>query len=248
MKRIFFLGIQILIVCVVPVSAAFCEDTLYLRAGIPAATREWTGGDYARTLQVISSGVAPLPYFSDKQGAELLNRIMAMENFSFHRNRSVPIQVRLEDFLKQYQSVNSLMKIYYSKSPNGRQQHAELSRLLAYSLHTAAEGMALVDEFLPTIHKDGQYATRMDGLRQMKSGLTTAFVGAELTLTEDNGFTNEDRSAVLGAMASTLPKLNSVFTPEYRSELRRKLQADSLKFKNATDIAKINSMIRDLGG
>jgi hypothetical protein len=42
----------------------------------------------------------------------------------------------------------------------------------------------------------------MEGLRKMNEGLTTVFVGAEEMLAEQNGFSAEDLSILLDAMAS----------------------------------------------
>jgi len=228
-------------------NAQVANPSVYLKAGIPAVNREWAGSDYVRTLQVLSSGAVPLPYYSDREGAELLNRLTATENLSFHRHRSLPVGARLGDWINLFQSTNSLMKMYYASSPDGRKQHAEIARLLAFSLYVASEGLNLVDEFLPTVPRDGQYAGRMAGLRQMKSGLTSVFVGLEGALTEDNGLTADDKSVLLDAMALTLPRLKTVFTPEYKFELRKKLQADRALFKNANDVARIDSMIHELG-
>ena len=228
-------------------SAQVAKPASYLDAGIPAVTREWRGADYARTVQILSAGSIPLPLFSDPQGAALLHRLTATENFSFYRNRSLPIQVRLEDYFAFHQNVNSLVKLYYANLVRGAYSStAEIASLLAYLLRISAIGLDLTDEFLPTIPNDDRYAARMEGLRTMKSGLTTMFVGAEVTLTENNGFSPHDRSTLLEAMAATLPTIKKVFTSDYRVELRRKLEADRSKFSGAEDVRRIDTMVREL--
>jgi hypothetical protein len=231
-----------------PVCAQETKPSIFLDAGIPATSREWTGKDYARAKEILASGVTPLPYLSDKDGARLFERMTALENFSFHRNRTVPLQMRLEDYFHLLNNANSIMKMYFFKSPGGRKEHAELARLLGFMVQAVAEGVVLADEFLPTVAKDEKYETRMAGMRQMRSGLTTVLVGAELSLTEDNGFTSEDRSILLNAMAAALPKLKASLTPDYIVELRKKLQAHRVKFTGAADRASIDSMVRELGG
>lgn len=120
--------------------------------------------------------------------------------------------------------------------------------MLAFLLRTSAVGLDLTDEFLPTIPKDDKYATRMDGLKTVKSGLTTVFVGAEVSLTESNGFSSKDRSLLLEAMAATLPTLKRAFAPDYRVELQQKLRTDRAKFTDSNDVLRLDAMVRELDG
>jgi len=140
------------------------------------------------------------------------------------------------------------LKLYYSKSISERQNlNSEMAELLGFMMYVSALGVDLTDELLPTIPKDDQYQVRMDGLRQMYSGLTTVFAGAEHTLTENNGFSSRDRSVVLIAMAATLPRVKKIFAKDFRAELRTKLEADKAKFPEPADAARIEEMVRELG-
>ncbi len=221
----------------------------YTAAGIPAVTREWTGADYTQAFRVLSAGSVTLPRFSDRHGTVLLDRITSTDNFSFHRNRSLPIQSRLHDHVALLQSVNSLLKLYSVKSvTDTASSKPELASLLAFLLRVSAVGLDLTDEFLPTIPRDDKYATRIDGLKTMKSGLTTMFVGAEVSLTERNGFSPKDRSLLLEAMAATLPTVKRAFASDYKVELQQKLKTDRAKFTGSNDVLRIDAMIRELGG
>ena len=228
-------------------SVAQAETSLYLEAGIPAPSREWTGGDYERTLQVLSVGKVALPRFSDRHGEAILTRLTSTENFSFHRNRTLPLQARLEDFSKLYQNASSLGKLYFAAATKDARLGKEVAHLVAFLLHTSEVGVELLDEFLPTIPRDDKYAVRMDGLKRYQSGLTIIFVGAEITLAERNNFSADDRSVVLEAMAQTLPRIKIAFLPDYRVELARKLEADKARFTRLEDIRLIDMMVRELG-
>ena len=61
----------------------------------------------------------------------------------------------------------------------------------------------------------------MAGLKQMHAGLTSVFVGAEQMLGDQRILTAADRSVVLEAMASTLPRIKEAFSPKYRIELKK---------------------------
>jgi hypothetical protein len=238
------------ILALLTISQAYAQNikpSPYIEAGIPAVTREWSGADYAQTFRVLSAGSVTLPRFSDRNGAMLLGRITSTDNFSFYQNRSLPIQSRLQDYLTLHKSVNSLAKLYFANPVSDMTSSSlEISSLLAFLLRTSAVGLNLVDEFIPTIPKDNKYANRMNGLKTLKSGLTTVFAGAEVSLTEKNGFSSKDRSHLLEAMAATLPTLKRAFAPDYRLELQQKLRTDREKFINPNDALLIDAMVREL--
>ena len=219
----------------------------YVEAGIPAASREWVGLDYARAYETFASGTVSLPRFSETEGARLLKRMTAIENFSFHRNRSIPFQARFEDYLKLMRGANSVLKLYYATAVNKNEKlNMEMARLVAFMLQVSALGVELVDEMMPTIPRDDKYVTRIDAMRRFYSDLTTVFVGAEVSLSERDHFSADDLSAILDAMATTLPRLKKAFAQDYRVELRKKLESDRTKFNDREDISKIDRMIHEL--
>ena len=220
----------------------------YVKAGIPAPSRAWTGADYTKAVNVLASGASPLPRFSDSNGAAVLNRMTAVENFDFYRSPSVPLQTRLGDYINFMQGANTLLKLYvYSPRDSAGKTQPEIAALLAYLLRIAAVGLDLADEFMPTVPRDEKYATRVEGVKKMQAGFTMTFAGAELTLTENNSLSAADRSLVLKAMADTLPTLQRAFQPDYKQELRQKLEADREKLSGAEDRRLLDAMIGQLG-
>lgn len=220
----------------------------YVEAGIPDASRAWTGGDYERAVQILSEGKIGLPRLTDPQGAALLRRITSTENFAFHHNRDLPVQSRMEDYLKMCHWIAALLKLYGAEPAiAGVGPHQELAALMAFMLHGAALGVDLIDEFLPTVPKDDQYEIRMGGLKQMNSGLTGVFVAAEQTLGDRQTLSaDDDLSVLLEAMESTLPRIKKVFPEEVRVELRKKLEADKARFSAPKDLQRLDAMIREL--
>lgn len=232
-----------------PAPAAPAKPAIVLtdEAGLPAPDREWRGADYARAAQVLANGTVPLPRLSEAEGAALFQRMTSTANFSFHQNRSNPIQARIEDYVNIQQGASSLLKLYYAAATKGQGFNQELAHVLGFLLHVSALGVELVDEFIPTLPKDDKYEVRMDGFRLMSSGLMTLFEGAEETLSESNLFSPEELSVILDAMARTLPRVQTIFTPDYRIKLRQKLQADKARFTQPADVQNIDAMLRQLG-
>ena len=110
----------------------------------------------------------------------------------------------------------------------------------------AAAGTKLVDEFMPTVPRDDKYPVRVNGLKQMNAGLTEIFAGAVTSLSETSFYTPEDLSLMLDAMAETLPSMKKSFAPDYRIELRKKLEADRATFSRPQDARDIQQMLTDL--
>lgn len=239
------LAIAILLATLLAV-AAMAETNPFLEAGIPAATRQWSGPDYARALEILTAGKVPLPRFDDPQGAALLRRMTSTDNLSLQRDKSVPLTGRLQDFLQVQQGAGNLLSLYLvAKEGDYR---PELAHTAAFLLHASAQGVDLVEEMVPMLPKDEQYATRMEGRKKMDEGMTSIFVGAEQMLAEQNGFSADDLSVLLDAMADTLPRLKKCFPPDARIELRKKLEADKARFKKDEDARRIDRMIGELGG
>jgi hypothetical protein len=227
-------------------AATAADSNPLLEAGIPAPSRSWSGPDYARTNEVLAGGKVALPRYSDPAGAAVLRRLTSTDNFSLHYDKTIALPTRMEDFLELQKGASSLLKLYLDALVKGGDYKTEIAHLSAFVLHSSALGVDLVDEMLPTIPRDDKYETRMAGLKQMNSGLTTVFVGAEQMLTPRNGFSPEDLSVLLEAMTRTLPRLKKAFPPDYRIELRKKLEADKVRFKGE-DARRIDEMIRELG-
>jgi hypothetical protein len=245
-KCSFLVAITVLFCSAIAANAQEKKSNPFLDAGIPPTNREWRGSDYIQTLTILSTGKIAPPVFSEKAGAALLHRITSVENLSFYKNRAIPVQARLSDWSSLQKGANSLMYLYYETSIEKKQAlNAEISNLLAFMLHVSAQGADLVEESLPTVPKDDKYTTRMEGLRTMNAGLTKLFFVAEIALTYD-GYSSTDRSAILDAMASTLPRIKKVFTDGARTELSNKLEADRKSFSRVEDNQKITKMLRDL--
>jgi hypothetical protein len=219
----------------------------YLEAGIPASDRVWQGSDYARTSEILSAGKVALPRLSDPVGAALLDRFTSTSNFALHRNLSLPVEARLSDYLSVQQGTSSVLNLYLAAMVRKEKVTAEMARLVGFSLHVSSLGIDLVQEFLPKIPKDEQYETRMNGLKQMYSGISTQFQGAEAMLHEASIYSESDRSLVLDAMASTLPVVRKAFSQDYQVELRKKFEDDRKLFQGQ-DLERLQSMIRELGG
>jgi len=141
--------------------------------------------------------------------------------------------------------INAYIKTSTDKNIN---LNPEMIDIFYFSLHAAASALDLMDEMIPSIPKDSNYAARMEGVKITYRGITTMIVGAESMLRDKARLTLPERTKVLDAMATTIPRLKDAFTPGYRIELRKRLEEDRNLFLKAEDIQKIDIMINILVG
>ncbi len=226
-------------------SSVFATGNKFVVGGIPATDREWNGQDYLLVFQMIQTGKVLLPVLTDKDGLAVITRLTTRKNFELNKNKSIPVNLRLQDFLQLMQGQNGILKIYLDQANKGKDLHAEVARLLAFGLYISELGIELMNEFIPTIPKDGNYEVRMQGVKQMYSGMTTAFAGTEVSLTEREFYSSEDFTVIIKAMHSTLPTLKQGFSQEYMMELKTKLDAYKKRFKR-NDAELIQAMIDEL--
>jgi hypothetical protein len=152
------------------------------------------------------------------------------------------------DYSQLLEGTGAILTRYLATPGKGQEFHKEIAALMAFMLHTAALGVQLAEEFVPTIPRDDNYGVRMDGLKKMNSGLVTIFVGAENSLAERKFYSAEDLSLLLKAMSETLPRVKKAFSADYPVELRKKLTSHKSHFKSKEDIRYIDEMLKELSG
>lgn len=218
-----------------------------VEAGIPALSREWLGDDYLQASKVLALGSVQLPMLTDEQGRLFLERLTSTGNFSFHRKRTLPIDNRLPDFLNLMEGANAILKLYLVAANKQLDVHREMALQLAFALRIAAMEVELIEEFLPSIPKDDKYEVRMAGMKRAYGGMTTVFAGAMVSLNEKNFYSTEDLTLLLTTMAETLPVVKKAFPADYKTELRKKLEAQRATFPEAEGVKAIGQMIDELG-
>jgi hypothetical protein len=213
---------------------------------VPAVSRNWHGNDYRAFAQALETGSQPLPRNDTATGAALIARLSAVDNLELQANRALPIAPRMEDFLVMQQSVVPILMRYLQAASRGEPVHAELASMLSFALRLAGSGAALTEEFLPQIPHDETYAVRMQGFAKVKSGLTTVLDGAENSLSETEFYSPADISGMLEAMAAALPSMKNLLAPDFRAELRARLEHRRQAATRAEDQRNLDRMLAEL--
>jgi len=236
----------IILVAVCATAIAAEQSDAYASADLPALSREWFGADYKTVAAAIDSGTIPLPRFSDEAGAKLLKRMTATENLALAQNKNLPIEGRFQEILIIAPAAQSFLRAYLNAVNRGEKVNAELAALIAFQLHLVAAQSRLTDEFLPTAPRDDKYAARLDGLRLIRSAMTNIFLGATTSLSETHFYSADDVSLMLEAMADTLPAARNMLAADFRSELRKKLEALRERMARPVDVKNLDRMLTEL--
>jgi len=226
---------------------AQAQSNSYLEAGIPATNRVWLGPDYERAAGILASGSVDLPRYDDEAGRDVLLRLTSLENFALANNRTLAIGARLNDTALRLNGAGTILKLYLNAATNGAKVNRELVQLSVFLLHNATILLPMLDEFAASIPDFYNQPIRVEGRRKAHAGVVTMFAGAEVSLSETDFYSTEDVSYLLQGMADTLPALKVAFTPEYREELRIKLNEHRARLDGVEDRAILDRMLLELG-
>ena len=202
----------------------------YIKAGMPAHDRIWNGTDMAKVAQVLMAmgrdSADHLPRYKSPHSGELFSRIIANENLDMHRNGSLPLGARLLDLANYGQSSNSILKTYWSAFEKHSVGDSELVELLGTQLRVMVVMNQMVNEFMPTIRKDDPtYPVRMDGLKQMKGGVSGVVAGSLQTLTETHAYRPSELKKLAGYMQESFPDLIPEVSDASRAEFLVRLRS-----------------------
>ncbi|MGM3274755.1 hypothetical protein [Ralstonia sp. 24A2] len=226
------------------------QPSAYVKAGMPAPSRVWTGEDYAQALSVLQSKVIALPRYADHDGAAILSRMTATENLHVCYDNGVAAGDRYDGCLAISANVSRIILLYYATFPAHavEQEQPETAALVAFGLFAKTSFLNVQKELLFALPRDNSYATRVEAVRRSEASFKTAIASAVKLFIQGNSFSAADRSVVIKALSETLPTLLGVFSVDDREELRQKLVAARAKVDGAEDRARIDAMLVELEG
>jgi hypothetical protein len=202
----------------------------YLALGVPAYDRDWTSAQMSAAVSKLqalaSTSPEKLPRFQSPKSGALFARIVSREPLHFYRDKSHPLDARMQEALGCLQATNSLLKAYLPAFNLGRVSGDDLIELFGALLRSTQANLELVDEFVPTVSKqDPKYPARMAGLDRMRRGLASIVGGAITSLTERQSYVVETRVKLLGFCRETFPAIVPKLTAPSQAEIVERLSA-----------------------
>ena len=228
------------------IALASDKGVAFQNAGMPALTRTWIGNDYIQAASVLTSKSTSLPRLSTKEGAALLARICAQDNFDLLKDQSLPLQIRMQDWLSLHNGLMAILKLYIAADTVNFKATDEAAMLMAHSLYSAANGLAVIDQLLLLQPNGKLNPEAQDSLNKMRQNIVGMFVGAEMTLEVQGGFSPKSRSLILDAMVGTMPTFSRTFDKQFARELKRKLELRRQKMESSADRMKVDALLKYL--
>ena len=214
-------------------TVAIADESLtsdeYIRHGLPAPDREWSGNDMQQAEKVLTvlvqAGNRNLPRFQSERSGEVFSRLTSARNLGMLRDRSLPLGIRFPQGLAYFQSGNQIFKLYVAARLTNEVSDSELVEFAGAILRVTVVMLDLVDEFLPTIKKeDPTYQVRMDGVKTMKLGLAGIVAGGLQTLTDIERDRDSELLRLVDYMQETFPLIVPRLPPGSRTETMLRLE------------------------
>ncbi|VTR98425.1 Uncharacterized protein OS=Pseudomonas alcaligenes OT 69 GN=L682_26355 PE=4 SV=1 [Gemmata massiliana] len=194
----------------------------YIKLGMPAHDRAWTGPEMNKASTVLAKfekDLGKLPRYNSSRSGKVFSRIASTENFASSKNLALPLNMRFPNTLNYFGAMNTIFKTYLSADPRAATLGAEQLELMGTLMRSAVAMCYLCDELVPTLDpKDPTYPARMRGLETMRGGLATMVSGGLISLTEAH-YTEADRLRLLGSLEETLPVLFTHLTDGSKVEI-----------------------------
>ena len=225
----------------------------YIRLGLPAHDRPWSGLDMVKAEEVLTSLATSgnrrqLPRFESERSGEVFARLASTENLDLFKDQSLPLPARLQQTGAYLQSQSKIMKLYLSARLRNEVGDSELVELIGAQLYLVVILQEQVGEMLPILDKnDPTYPVRMQGLKQMKQGLATVVMGGLQTLSERESYRSSELHRLLGYLGDTFPTLIPHLSPASRSEAMHRLETlrdDPASHDLRPELEKLHSKVK----
>lgn len=184
-----------------------------------------------------STDAAQLPRYRSKNSGLLFDRLTADDNLEMYRNKTLPLEIRIQDAMQYLEAFSRLSKVYLSAFIKNKVGDSELIENMGATLRITVVMTSLVDEFLQTIDmNDPKNAARQQGLKQMKNGMSSVVAGALQTLRESSTIRSSERKRLCRSLQSTLPdilpQLSDATQQEFRSTMKSFMGDSSMQNLN----------------
>lgn len=228
----------VLLTCVVK------ANDRYIEQGVPSSDRIWEVGDYEAFQKRLEEGRFALPRLTDPDGAKIVHRISAVENFAFAQNESIPITNRIIGLGDLIVVTKKIVAPYLSAADAG----SERSLILGFLVRASGLLTELMHEGATLVSANGQPSDIADTLQGLKRINADLFSEAFLGIATGISYNDSQRSHLLEALADASPQLCLAVSEDAKPEIIKNfrwLRDQQTAVKNLDNIDRI---LKDLGG
>jgi hypothetical protein len=202
----------------------------YVGRGFPSPDHAWSSADFGKAVTMLAAfGQAEptrLPRFGSKRSGSVFARLTQIDALGTIKDRSLPSGQRIGTALGVQKATSQLLKLYLAALGKGAVAGADVIEAMGAVLRTAVAFSIPIDEFITTLDKkDASYATRMDGLNQMKKGLGEMAEGTLISLSERDVFQKDELIRLIAFIDETFPPLMSHMRPEMQKSTLARMES-----------------------
>lgn len=219
----------------------------YVRYGMPAVDREWSGDDLTRAEGVLSGlskrGYQILPKYQSERSGEVFARMTSVKNLELLRNKSQPVDTRFTQAVEYYDASSRLLKLYLTAYVKKGVKENDLFELIGARLRLAVVILDLGDEFVASLKQDDpNYQSRLQGLEGMKQGLASVVSGSIQTLKARGKTPVEDIAKLVGSMQETFPRI----VPQLPLDARVETLVEVTRLRDDPEMQDLKSKLQEL--
>lgn len=202
----------------------------YVGRGVPSPDHAWSSADFGKAVTVLAAlGQAEptrLPRLGSKRSGGVFTRLTRIDALGTMKDRSLPPGQRIGTALGVQKAASQLLKLYLAALGKGAVAGTDVIETMGAVLRTAVAFSIPIDEFITTLDKkDASYATRMDGLNQMKKGFGEMADGALISLSERDVFQKDELVRLIAFIDETFPPLMSHMRPEMQKSTLARMES-----------------------
>jgi len=194
--------------------------------GAPSIEKDWSPQDYT-TFDAYLGEIAQnaYPRLSSDRSKDIFTKVYTSVNQSVLTGESLDINQRMALALSLQQNFIAVVGKYLNAHNKGNDYSMELAHLLGGMLVCSDKTIVLAKEIIPTIDPErADYAVRMQGVEQMKSGLATQLDGTIVSLQETQTYSDEERVILAEYLVNVSPNFISFLNQSVQRELEIKFE------------------------
>lgn len=194
----------------------------YVREGVPAPERNWTALDmqtaYRTLARLARQNPDSLPVLDSKLSGPLFARLVNEEELKPFRDKTRPIQQRLDSFLEYVTGYKELWKIYAQEVVAERHKDLEAAALTVKLLNMTVLMMDMSSELIASLNpKEEDYTVRKSAFDNLRRNIAVLAQGTLVTISEKDRHRLAARKKLLRNLQDTLPPLSRYMVAEDRT-------------------------------
>ncbi|MES1201251.1 MAG: hypothetical protein ABUS57_07350 [Pseudomonadota bacterium] len=207
----------------------------YMQHGLPDPARAWTPDQYEAVITTLAA-LPPeqLPHSASAASGAVMDRLVDAHSLALCDDRATPLNDRFTKCLVELNATARMMRLYITAYTQDHDRALDLARVTGLAVHAVSALSRLANELGPTVDPHApDYATRMQGLAQMKEGAATTLRGTTTMISAVGEIPEDGRLLIAQATVDEWPTLSGFMTPEGKAQVVTMLQDRATHDPNA---------------